>query len=649
MSASNQEINWKNIYDYGDNIEFLNKDEDINMLSLDDDNLSSTATNLESIMTEDISYDTEILLYDELALKKMQKLLKIYDNEINEDIDFNFDELTILEMESTKSKLTKKEEIDYLVKNNSDSLTSCVIIDIIDNELKCCSKTAACPLIQLIGIWEIEVDEKVFTSKKKENKLHTLGVCSSHFNFDQNKLHTTNLKQMRPVDKIPCLRLKACPVFRDIDNLDDSIIKKSNSKYRSYENQKRQLLIKLYPILSIFNTNANTSTSTSQTAQIELEENLLSLFLIKTALYLEKVDLKTLDKSNDFTSKTSKATGEMLGNIIWKSQKEVRKKKQGLENPNSLNNYRQSFPSSLINFFDEMIITLEKKKHEVINRKRKQRNLELKSFDTFHAEKKLTFLASVILTIAFPEVNIWFTYILSSLCQKPKLLSSLYAIFYTANILSHTQSYERKLEKIRMKESQSEKKLIQGDNIWNISVINNIDFKEQTFSYGNIFDSTHKSSYATLQMVFQFALPEPLNNIIDNNNNNNNGLLLFGESQYTKNLLKIYEDIFANLLQISNDWDINDIYDKIAEKIPIGCQVPSPNVVILEPGKSPNCDENVHDACNMYFNDVGLSNNNYLDIAYNEAIFRRLITYREKKDNIRLILGQWHISTLVKN
>jgi len=197
-----------------------------------------------------ISYDTEILPYDELALKKAQKLFRMHDNEINEDIDFNFDELTILETESTISKLTE-EEIDYLVENNSDLLTSCVIIDIIDGELQCCSKTAARPLTQLIGTWEIEVDEKIFTSKKKENKLHTLGVCSSHFNFDQNKLHTTNLKQLRSVDRswiyfrrclycnkskyffsrgnnciehsvciigrniqVPCLGLKTCPVFK---------------------------------------------------------------------------------------------------------------------------------------------------------------------------------------------------------------------------------------------------------------------------------------------------------------------------------------------------------------------------------------------------------------------------------------------------
>ncbi len=99
-----------------------------------------------------------------------------------------------------------------------------------------------------------------------------------------------------------------------------------------------------------------------------------------------------MDRSNYFTSETSKTSGEILGNITWKSQKEVREKRQGLENPNSLNDYRQSFPSSLINFFDGMIITLEKKKHEVLNRKRKQRNFELNLLIHFMQKKNQHFL-----------------------------------------------------------------------------------------------------------------------------------------------------------------------------------------------------------------------------------------------------------------
>ena len=46
----------------------------------------------------------------------------------------------------------------------------------------------------------------------------------------------------------------------------------------------------------------------------------------------------------------------------------------------------------------------------------------------------------------------------------------------------------------------------------------------------------------------------------------------------------------------------------------------------------------------MYYEDIGLSNSNHLDIVCDEAIFRRLISYQEKNDNVRLFLGQWHTS-----
>ncbi len=32
-----------------------------------------------------------------------------------------------------------------------------------------------------------------------------------------------------------------------------------------------------------------------------------------------------------------------------------------------------------------------------------------------------------------------------------------------------------------------------NENIWNLAIINNIDFKEATFRYGNIFDTIYTS------------------------------------------------------------------------------------------------------------------------------------------------------------
>src|SRR3954469_16288359 len=61
------------------------------------------------------------------------------------------------------------------------------------------------------------------------------------------------------------------------------------------------------------------------------------------------------------------------------------------------------------------------------------------------------------------------------------------------------------------------KRLIQEDDIWNLAIIDNIDFKEKSFKFGNIYDVTRGSSHATLRMAFQARLlieiktnPEPV-------------------------------------------------------------------------------------------------------------------------------------------
>src|SRR2546423_15429460 len=43
-------------------------------------------------------------------------------------------------------------------------------------------------------------------------------------------------------------------------------------------------------------------------------------------------------------------------------------------------------------------------------------------------------------------------------------------------------------------------------NVWNLAVVNNIDFKEKNFKFDNIYDITQKSSHTTLRMAFQMQL-----------------------------------------------------------------------------------------------------------------------------------------------
>ena len=49
-----------------------------------------------------------------------------------------------------------------------------------------------------------------------------------------------------------------------------------------------------------------------------------------------------------------------------------------------------------------------------------------------------------------------------------------------------------------------------GPKIWNLAVVDNIDFIQQSFQYGNIYDISRKTIHTTLRMVFQFTMPVPI-------------------------------------------------------------------------------------------------------------------------------------------
>src|SRR5947209_6621315 len=59
-----------------------------------------------------------------------------------------------------------------------------------------------------------------------------------------------------------------------------------------------------------------------------------------------------------------------------------------------------------------------------------------------------------------------------------------------------------------MKNSNPLKRLTYSNNIWSLTIIDNIDFKEKSFKIENIYDVTRGNSYATLRMAFQVQLPE---------------------------------------------------------------------------------------------------------------------------------------------
>ena len=97
----------------------------------------------------------------------------------------------------------------------------------------------------------------------------------------------------------------------------------------------------------------------------------------------------------------------------------------------------------------------------------------------------------------------------------------------------------------------------------------------------------------------------------------------------------MYAEIIHDFLKKESDnWSHETIIDIIKNSATDRCKVLLPNVVILRPGKNPNCNANVHAACKMYFDDVGTENSDYIDVVCDKVIFCHLIPFKEKKSKM---------------
>jgi hypothetical protein len=235
----------------------------------------------------------------------------------------------------------------------------------------------------------------------------------------------------------------------------------------------------------------------------------------------------------------------------------------------------------------------------------------------------------------------------------PRLLGYFRQLLTVCHVTSHTDRYERILAKIRMESTNPTKRLIKKNNIWNLAIIDNIDFKEKSFKFGNIYNVTRGSSHATLRMAFQIQLP------IEVETNAEEVIVLtaetplFGTNQCIDKTLILFQQIINELLDFKKineefiyktNFNAETIKRVILNRLDHGCCGPSPNVVILEPGSNPNSDEEILHVAEMYKEDFAMKSHSFLDIVADEAIFRRLIKCQEKWPYIRPLLGQWHTS-----
>ena len=220
---------------------------------------------------------------------------------------------------------------------------------------------------------------------------------------------------------------------------------------------------------------------------------------------------------------------------------------------------------------------------------------------------------------------------LVSLCRKSRLISSFYKVLLSINAISHTKCQEYYLEKKRMDAAEPTSRLLKRPNIWNVCVIDNIDFKEKAFTYGNIYDTIRSSSHATLRLVFQFQLPIDILSVSNEILELNETTQLFGYNQISEEVLNTLTHILRQSLDIahsknlekefSHAADIETINKKIIDIYNIGSKCTPAHVVILEAGGNPNKDSEILLACEQYYKDFKINNEMNIDIFCNKAIF----------------------------
>ncbi|PKC04709.1 hypothetical protein RhiirA5_421879 [Rhizophagus irregularis] len=378
----------------------------------------------------------------------------------------------------------------------------------------------------------------------------------------------------------------------------------------------------LYEVNTEIQTNQSNEPNVTSNLSIPILLKLPTFFMVRTLTRLNKIPIYPDEK--ELEEKDFEKIGKIAGNKLWQSYKQLKDNQINLQSPTSITEYVDAFPKFLKVFFEKMFLQLESKKIIRSNRKNKLQNKPLKQSNPQEMNKIISFLLSVSIGYAFPYFDLWLPVILSSLCRRPKLISSLHALLTKCSVIGYTNRHERRLEKTRMQNVDPAKRLRNGNNVYNLAVIDNIDFKETSFGFGNIYDVTRRTSHATLRMVFQSTLPIIINETPEPIKELNVDSHLFGMTQGMYIMQIKIDSVFEKLL---------DFQENMNE-----------DVIILAPAGSPNDDNEIFRATQMYKEEFSLNDDEYLGICADEAIFRRLIKSRTRWEKIRPILGQWHTS-----
>ncbi|CAG8625145.1 16863_t:CDS:2, partial [Cetraspora pellucida] len=329
------------------------------------------------------------------ALTSARLLLKKENEDYNNDDNYENDEYINENNDEYNNKNNNEnnddnEDIYIRIANTSTQsslLTPCAVLDIFEGNIRRCGgKTNLWALKQMIGTWEIDGD----AIKEIKNSYHQLGVCFSHFTFDQNRLHTEAGRWLFVRKTGIGGKILSCKEAEKHHNDTSNALKYIGKWIMSVAESDDQILQErllslVTSALTIFN---NELMSKNLTSTEKEPEKLPSKLLVLMALKMRKASI----------------VGENLGKNILSLYSEIQKNISQLEKPSFYEDYFNALPKTI------------------------------------------------------------------------------------SRVISYTKRHENRLENFRMHHANPRENLIKKLNIWNLSAINNIDFKASTFLQVNIFD-----------------------------------------------------------------------------------------------------------------------------------------------------------------
>ncbi|GBC17020.2 hypothetical protein GLOIN_2v1473966 [Rhizophagus irregularis DAOM 181602=DAOM 197198] len=343
---------------------------------------------------------------------------------LNETLD-NTSDIHFEDPEKKKKNDCETFEHDEVIDNlEHTELTPYVVIDFIKGEVQRCGEsTKLRQLRNLFGTWQVDRD----AINEVDGVLIRLGVCNTHFQFDNKYLHQSRNKQLKDFNQgiIQWRRCISCNKYITFFS------RGAGCTLHSWHLNKQNIQVPCIGHVCYW-----------------YYENLGSHIHHHSGRGKSGITCTTLHA--DDTAKGLEYLGNWLINIAQTGNDKEKNQKI----------LTKAF-EALLPFADLM----------------------------FSSNSTITTLISTTLNepprLAFPHLKIWLSQVLASLSRMPRLLGSFQQLLTVCHVSSHSDRHEQKLAKIRMEESNPSNRLIRANNsidetlnMFQKVIFDLLDFKE---------------------------------------------------------------------------------------------------------------------------------------------------------------------------